>query len=209
MVAFFFFFEEKAGDEEDAESGNGPSLPQSPNSVDGAIGGPKSLDSDFDESSKNFEPSNLDVSFSLCGGVELGCDQELLTDDIFQRNALRYEDICADPKIYDNPNLVVKINGKFYSWPTACAVVMTYATFQRHLPRSAFSTLCNDRKRSNTDVKSTEEGRAASASSGGYSSWFSWRRSSQPPKKSPNSSFSKSKINTSRFFCFLLIFLFI
>ncbi|XP_016844916.1 phosphatidate phosphatase LPIN1 isoform X2 [Nasonia vitripennis] len=183
---------EKAGDEEDAESGNGPSLPQSPNSVEGAIGGPKSLDSDFDESSKNFEPSSLDVSFSLCGVMESGCDQELPTDDIFQRNALRYEDICSDPKIYDNPNLVVKINGKFYSWPTACAVIMTYAAFQRHLPRSAFSTLCDDRKRSNTDVKAIEEGRTVSASSGGYSSWFSWRRSSQPPKKSPNSSFSKN-----------------
>jgi phosphatidate phosphatase LPIN len=36
-------------DEEDAESGNGASLPQSPHSVEGAIGGPKSSDSDFEE----------------------------------------------------------------------------------------------------------------------------------------------------------------
>jgi phosphatidate phosphatase LPIN len=36
-------------DEEDAESGNGTSLPQSPHSVEGAIGGPKSSDSDFEE----------------------------------------------------------------------------------------------------------------------------------------------------------------
>lgn len=36
--------------DEDAESGNGPSLPQSPHSVEGAIGGPvSSADSDSDE----------------------------------------------------------------------------------------------------------------------------------------------------------------
>lgn len=189
-------FKEKANDEEDAESGNGPSLPQSPNSVEGAIGGPKSLDSDLDESSKNLEPwRSLDVSFSLCGRLlELGSDQEL-TDDYFQRNALRYEDICSDPKIYDNPNLVVKINSKLYSWPTACAVVMTYAAFHKHLPRSSFSTLHDDRKRSTTDnvQAATQEGRAVASNAGGYSSWFSWRRSSQPPKTSANSSFSKSK----------------
>lgn len=36
-------------DEEDAESGNGTSLPHSPHSVEGAIGGPKSLDSAYEE----------------------------------------------------------------------------------------------------------------------------------------------------------------
>lgn len=38
-----------SGPDEDAESGNGPSLPHSPHSVEGAICGPKSLDSDFEE----------------------------------------------------------------------------------------------------------------------------------------------------------------
>jgi hypothetical protein len=36
-------------DEEDEESGNGTSLPHSPHSVEGAIGGPKSLDSAYEE----------------------------------------------------------------------------------------------------------------------------------------------------------------
>lgn len=39
----------EAINDEDAESGNGPSLPHSPHSVEGAIGGSKSLDSDFEE----------------------------------------------------------------------------------------------------------------------------------------------------------------
>ncbi|XP_011499045.1 PREDICTED: phosphatidate phosphatase LPIN1 isoform X2 [Ceratosolen solmsi marchali] len=175
----------KTGDEEDAESGNGPSLPQSPNSVEGAIGGPKSLDSDFDESTtKHLEPS-IEVALSLCGG--LGTGEHELTEEAFQRGVLRYEDACADPKIFENPNLVVKVNGKFHSWSTACAIVMTFAAFQRHLPRATLSSLYDGGKRP-SDSKATETG----ATGGGYSSWFSWRRSSQPPKKSPNSSFGKN-----------------
>lgn len=181
------FFTEKLADEEDAESGNGPSLPQSPNSVEGAIGGPKSLDSDFDESTKQFESGSLDVSMSLCGGI----DSEP-SNEAFQLHALRYEDVCTDPKIYENPNLVVKVNGKFYNYSAACSVVMTFATYQRHLPSTAVSTLYEDKKRLSDKM---EDGRSstedAGASTGGYSSWFSWRRSSQPTKKSPNSSIIK------------------
>lgn len=36
-------------EEEDAESGKGPSLSQSPHSVEGAIGGPKMIDSDYED----------------------------------------------------------------------------------------------------------------------------------------------------------------
>ncbi|XP_029039680.1 phosphatidate phosphatase LPIN3 isoform X2 [Osmia bicornis bicornis] len=123
----------KGVDEEDTESGNGPSLPQSPNSVEGAIGGPKSLDSDFEEPKHSIFDNNMDISISLCGGLdtETGPSKEA-----FHQNLLHYEDICSDPKLYENPNLVVKINGKFYNWATACPIVMTYAVFQRHLPQA-------------------------------------------------------------------------
>ncbi|XP_034185717.1 phosphatidate phosphatase LPIN isoform X2 [Osmia lignaria lignaria] len=123
----------KGVDEEDTESGNGPSLPQSPNSVEGAIGGPKSLDSDFEEPKHSIFDNNMDISLSLCGGLdtETGPSKEA-----FHQNLLHYEDICSDPKLYENPNLVVKINGKFYNWATACPIVMTYAVFQRHLPQA-------------------------------------------------------------------------
>lgn len=44
--------EEGKTKDEDAESGNGPSLPHSPHSVEGAIGGPKFMDTDFEEPKK-------------------------------------------------------------------------------------------------------------------------------------------------------------
>ncbi|XP_043524023.1 phosphatidate phosphatase LPIN2 [Frieseomelitta varia] len=171
----------KGVDEEDTESGNGPSLPQSPNSVEGAIGGPKSLDSDFEESKHSIFDSNMNISLSLCGGLdsETGPSKE-----IFHQNLLQFEDICSDPKLYENPNLVVKINGKFYNWATACPIVMTYAVFQRHLPQNTIENLYAQCMSLPMLEEKKQESNDKPESRSGYSSWFSWRRSAQPPKKS-------------------------
>lgn len=94
---------------------------------------------------------------------------------MFQRHIVRFEEVCNDPKIYENPSLVVRINGKYYNWQTACPIVMTYATFQRSLPETVVSNLYDEKKRSKSENRSV-----------GYSSWFSWRRS-QPKETSPSS----------------------
>lgn len=178
--------EGKAMDEEDTESGNGPSLPQSPNSVEGAIGGPKSLDSDFEESKQSMFDNNFDISLSLCGGLD---SEHGPNDESFHQNLLHYEDICNDIKLYENPNLVIKINGKFYNWATACPIIITLAAFQRCLPQHTIENLYaqyislpmhpqDNKKEPNAANKTSNEART-----GGYSSWFSWRRSAtQPPK---------------------------
>ncbi|XP_076753457.1 phosphatidate phosphatase LPIN isoform X1 [Xylocopa sonorina] len=171
----------KGVDEEDSESGNGPSLPQSPNSVEETIGGPKSLDSDFEEPKHSMFDNTMNISLSLCGGLDFETGP---SKEAFHQNLLHFEDICSDPKLYENPNLVVKINGKFYNWTTACSIVMTYAVFQRHLPQSTIENLyaqCmplpmhGEKKQENSDKPESRSG---------YSSWFSWRRSTQPSKKS-------------------------
>ncbi|XP_046603298.1 phosphatidate phosphatase LPIN2 isoform X2 [Neodiprion virginianus] len=170
----------KSLDEEDAESGNGPSLPQSPNSVEGAIGGPKSLDSDFEEPKHSLFDSNADVTLSLCGGLD---SKDGPSEETFHQNLLHFEDVCSDPKLFENPSLVIKINGKFYNWAMACPILMTLAAFQRHLPQSAVENLCA--RYMLTPVHEDEKQQSGGKTEGrtGYSSWFSWSRSSQPSKK--------------------------
>ncbi|XP_072764237.1 phosphatidate phosphatase LPIN3 isoform X3 [Anoplolepis gracilipes] len=168
----------KVVDEEDTESGNGPSLPQSPNSVEGAIGGPKSLDSDFEEPKHSIFDNNIEISMSLCGGLD---NENGPSKEAFHENLLHFEDVCTDPKLYENPNLVVRINGKFYNWTTACPIVLTYVVFQRHLPQRAIENLYMSLP-VHEDKKGQSNGKPESRS--GYSSWFSWRRSTQPSKKS-------------------------
>jgi len=172
-------------DEEDTESGNGPSLPQSPNSVEGAIGGPKSLDSDFEEPKHPIFDNSIEISLSLCGGLD---SENGPSKEAFDENLLHFEDVCTDPKLYENPNLVVKINGKFYNWSTACPIVLTYVVFQRHLPQSAIESLYMSLP-VHEDKKRQSSGKPESRS--GYSSWFSWRRTTQPPKKPQDASQSK------------------
>jgi len=125
---------------------------------------------------------------SLCGGLD---NENGPSTEAFRENLLHFDDISADPKLYENPNLIVKINGKFYNWATACPIVMTYVIFQRHLPQNTIENLYTqhmslplheDKKRQSTDK---------SESRSGYSSWFSWRRSTQPPKKPQDISQSK------------------
>ncbi|EGI61889.1 Lipin-2 [Acromyrmex echinatior] len=180
----------KTVDEEDTESGNGPSLPQSPNSVEGAIGGPKSLDSDFEEPKHSIFDNSIEISLSLCGGLD---NENGPSKEAFNENLLHFEDVCTDPKLYENPNLVVKINGKFYNWTTACRIVLTYVVFQRHLPQSVIENLYmslpvhEDKKRQSSDK---------SESRSGYSSWFSWRRSTQPSKKPQDSQNDEIAVQT-------------
>ncbi|XP_076183759.1 phosphatidate phosphatase LPIN isoform X2 [Ptiloglossa arizonensis] len=170
----------KVVDEEDTESGNGPSLPQSPNSVEGAIGGPKSLDSDFEEPKHSIFDNNMDISLSLCGGLD---SENGPTKEAFHQNLLHFEDICSDPKLYENPNLVVKINGKFYNWTTACPIVMTYAVFQRHLPQGTIENLYAQCMSLPMHEEKKQDSSGKPEIRSGYSSWFTWRRSTQPPKK--------------------------
>ncbi|XP_053978664.1 phosphatidate phosphatase LPIN3 isoform X2 [Hylaeus volcanicus] len=171
----------KAMDEEDTESGNGPSLPQSPNSVESAMGGPKSLDSDFEEPKHSVFDSNMDISLSLCGGLD---SENGPGKEAFHQNLLHFEDICSDPKLYENPNLVVKINDKFYNWSTACPIVMTYAVFQRHLPQGTIENLYAQCMPLPMHEEKKENNSGKPEIRSGYSSWFLWRRSTQPPKKS-------------------------
>ena len=186
-------------DEEDTESGNGPSLPQSPNSVEGAIGGPKSLDSDFEEPKQSPFDNNISISLSLCGGLD---SEHGPSEESFLQNLLHFDDVCQDVKLYENPNLVVKINGKFYNWATACPIIVTLAAFQRGLPQPAIENLyaqyislpVHEEKKKPSGGK-VVEGRS------GYSSWFTWRRSTQPAKQSQD--IGEGKTVLSFFFSFL------
>lgn len=133
------------------------------------------MDSDFEELKHALFDGNLDISLSLCGNL----DTEL-SDEAFNRNVLRFDDVCADPKLFENPNLAVKINGKFYNWATACPMVMSLAAFQRHLPQNVVDNLCAQYMPMHEETKKTLGGDKSEGR--GYSSWFSWRRPSQPNK---------------------------
>ncbi|KDR23839.1 phosphatidate phosphatase LPIN2 isoform X2 [Zootermopsis nevadensis] len=177
-------------DEEDAESGNGTSLPHSPHSVEGAIGGPKSLDSAYEElKHSDFEKKSYgEISLSLCGGLT-AADGNMSgpTEDSFLQGLVTYSDLLQNPKLIDNPDLVARFNGKYYNWKVACPLVMSLVVFQRPLPQDVVDSLVAEYMPvEGKNQKKPANQQEASRGTRGYSSWFYWRRPSEPKKISSN-----------------------
>ncbi|XP_054266582.1 phosphatidate phosphatase LPIN3 isoform X2 [Macrosteles quadrilineatus] len=154
--------------DEDAESGNGPSLPHSPHSVEGAIGGPKSLDSDFEEPKKMVG----EVDMSLCGGLTTTSTP---SEEAFLHHIVTYDEFVANPTLVNNPNLVIRVDGKMYNWHVAGPILMSVAAFQKPLPQEVVSSLYTElTPRGVTDQR---RGRRS------YSSWFTWGVRAQNPQQ--------------------------
>uniref|UniRef100_A0A336MZ72 phosphatidate phosphatase n=1 Tax=Culicoides sonorensis TaxID=179676 RepID=A0A336MZ72_CULSO len=150
--------------DDDRESGNGTSVPQSPTSMEGL----KSLDSDYDDG----KHSTLDfVAISLCGGLDKGNPSE----EEFKKHQIQFADIVRDPAVFTSPNLVVLLNGKYYSWQVACPIVMTLIIYQKPLPNDVCKQLDKLTKQQNDRQKQSSEGTGEQAA--GRYSWWSWRRS--------------------------------
>ncbi|CRK87769.1 CLUMA_CG001557, isoform A [Clunio marinus] len=153
--------------DDDRESGNGTSLPQSPTTSMELI---KCEDIDDDEKQQADTSLNF-VSLSLCGGMEKGGP----SDEEFESNIVQYSDICHNPALFSSPNLVVRLNNKYYSWMTACPVVMTLLAYQKPLPNDICEKLLlHDlpKPKSKDDSQQQQQTQAESRRS-----WFSWRRS--------------------------------
>ncbi|CAE1175498.1 LPIN [Acanthosepion pharaonis] len=142
-------FESIKDKEEDNESGRGASLPQSPHSVEGAIGGP----------SVNFLESEVrhlgEVSLSLCGGLG---DSEGVTLEKFMQKVLTFDDLSETPTIVNNPDLVVKIHDNFYNWQTAAPIVLSMVSFQKNLPQPVVDNLVKDNMPKKVDKKKSGGG---------------------------------------------------
>ncbi|XP_064090590.1 phosphatidate phosphatase LPIN3-like isoform X5 [Macrobrachium nipponense] len=163
--------EEGGVKDDDAESGNGPSLPQSPHSVEGAIGCPKLCsDSDFEDSRHPiFDYKGYDdIAFSLCGRLhEYEGD---FPESLFLQSIVTYDDFIENPQILDNPNLVIRYGGKYLNWMAASPQILSLVLFQRPVPQKLANQLYKEHMPKKEIRKRSE--------SKGYS-WFSWRRNNQ------------------------------
>jgi len=76
---------------------------------------------------------------SLCGGLT---SLEGPSEATFRRHLVTFDEFIQNPKIVDDPNLVIKYDGQYYNWRTACPLVMSLVMFQQPLPKvSPFASL--------------------------------------------------------------------
>ncbi|XP_050540573.1 phosphatidate phosphatase LPIN3 isoform X2 [Daktulosphaira vitifoliae] len=158
-------------EDDDVESGKGPSLSHSPTSMDRE--GPKSIDSDFDE--KLYSNVGCEVTVSLCGGLN-NLDSIEFTEKQFLAHQISYAEFTSDfSNLVKNPNLVVCINKKYYSCQDALPQLISIAAYQKLLPQ-------NEVFDSKVQVDNTK------VLNKGYTSWFNWSRARKDtkPKDSTN-----------------------
>eukprot|EP00095_Tigriopus_kingsejongensis_P000826 snap_masked-scaffold63_size435493-processed-gene-2.4 protein:Tk00826 transcript:snap_masked-scaffold63_size435493-processed-gene-2.4-mRNA-1 annotation:"phosphatidate phosphatase lpin3" len=167
--------------EDDVESGNGPSLPMSPHSVDGAIGGaahPHRYDHSSDEEQRNhlIQKTLPDIAFSLCGGLEDPPQegQPPFSNVLFEQSLLSFDDFVMrlrnKEEVLNNPNLVVRIGEQYYTWQAACPMIMSAVLFGRTLP----SDLVDLIKGSYQEVRTKES--SPNSKSTRTSSWWPFGR---------------------------------
>jgi phosphatidate phosphatase LPIN len=160
-------------DDDDAESGTGASLPMSPHSVDGAIGGarlmapgsaPKGHYDSSDDEQRAAKHIFSEIALSLCGGLDQP-DKEF-SPLLFEQGLLSYDDYVLrlrDTDLFTHPDLVVRIGNKYYTWQAASPIIMSVALYGQKLPNEL------------VEDKESKAGASSSSPSSG---------SKQPPSRS-------------------------
>ena len=165
--------------DEDTESGKGASLPQSPHgsasaAAVGDSSGPRSVDSDFEDSRQDYR-TFPDVALSLCGQFSDNVDPP---EDLFLKSLVSCEEFIENPRLMENPDLVVRIGNKYYTWKVACPIVMGWVVYQHVLPQPSIDALVHEY------MPKREEKKTESVPAPARSSWFPWGRRAQPKKES-------------------------
>ena len=122
--------------DDDNESGNGPSLPMSPHSVEGAIG--------FHHSdNESFMSPKVDISF--CGGLNNDEAAGELSQALFEQSKVSFDDfvirIEEKPDLLQDPSLVIKIADHYYTWEKAAPIIMSHVLYGRALPQDLLEKL--------------------------------------------------------------------
>ncbi|XP_022912893.2 phosphatidate phosphatase LPIN3 isoform X1 [Onthophagus taurus] len=156
----------------DCESGNGPSLTQSPNSVEGS----KSIDSDFDDP-KIVNSYFQDVALSMCGWEPEPNERN------FIKHIVPFSDLCNNPSLLESPNLVVRLRNKYYTWKVAAPIISSIVIYQRPLPQPTVDQLCNLHMPQPSSAQEKEQKEEKQQES--RYSWFKWGRSRTSRETTP------------------------
>ena len=162
-------------EDDDNESGNGPSLPMSPNSVEGAIG----YSSDADDTARDFRLGIPVIDISFCG-----MNEDTFTPALFEQTKISFDDFVVQleerPDLLQDPDLVVRIGqDQFLKWESACPMIMSHVMYGRSLPTrliDKFKALTPSYKNKDVDNSSPN----SKQNNHKKSSWWPFTRNPDP-----------------------------
>ncbi|NXB37214.1 LPIN3 phosphatase, partial [Eulacestoma nigropectus] len=100
------------------------------------------------------------VALSLCGGLK---GNRQISHEKFMEHMVSYQQFAENPRLVSDPNLVILIGNKYYSWAVAGPIVLSLQAFQRKIPESIIDELVKE--------KMPKKDRRW---------WFSWKRREFP-----------------------------
>merc|ERR1719264_2231539 len=168
----------------DCESGNGPSLPMSPQTI--LVSSPPSGTSPSTKDLAALVSQHLpDLAVSLCGGLE----DKSITPSQFNTGLLTYtvflEKLKESSPVLADPNLVVRLEEKYVSWTTASPILLSLMFFKKPLPKETIEDILKDGLPVNLNL-SAEEATMQTSPKKDSSGWFGWFGSSSEEQKEGN-----------------------
>jgi len=168
----------------DCESGNGPSLPMSPQTI--LVSSPPSGSSSSTKDLAALVSQHLpDLAVSLCGGLE----DKSITPSQFNSGLLTYtvflEKLKESSPVLADPNLVVRLEEKYVSWTTASPILLSLMFFKKPLPKETIQDILKDGLPVNLNL-SAEEATLQKSPKKDSSGWFGWFGSSSEQQKDGN-----------------------
>ncbi|NWQ61323.1 LPIN3 phosphatase, partial [Neopipo cinnamomea] len=82
------------------------------------------------------------VALSLCGGLR-GSKQ--ISHEKFLEHMVSYQQFAENPRLVNDPNLVILINNKYYNWAVAAPMVLSLQAFHRSIPESTIDDLVKEK----------------------------------------------------------------
>ncbi|NWW07439.1 LPIN3 phosphatase, partial [Oreocharis arfaki] len=82
------------------------------------------------------------VALSLCGGLK---GNRQISHEKFMEHMVSYQQFAENPRLVSDPNLVIMINNKYYSWAVAGPIVLSLQAFQRNIPESIIDELVEEK----------------------------------------------------------------
>uniref|UniRef100_A0A5S6QWX6 phosphatidate phosphatase n=1 Tax=Trichuris muris TaxID=70415 RepID=A0A5S6QWX6_TRIMR len=140
---------------------------------DAGYGSRAASDGGYDEVRQELRlGESVQVDLSLCGNCVVDEQYEKLSADDFDDRKVTLEQLSKDPSVLSDPQLVVRLNGKYYAGKFGLAKLVASVAFGQPLcPIGEVKRSSVEQEEARTIV--AEDG---VANSGGVSSWFSWRR---------------------------------
>uniref|UniRef100_UPI00398E660F phosphatidate phosphatase LPIN2 n=1 Tax=Pristiophorus japonicus TaxID=55135 RepID=UPI00398E660F len=74
-----------------------------------------------------------DLVLSLCGGLSENTE---ISKEKFLQHVVTYHEFAENPGIIDDPNLVLRINNRYYNWALAAPMILSMQAFQKCLPKA-------------------------------------------------------------------------